>query len=188
MSLFYLDVRKTVQAVGVVLSAVAGREQLEYIAIIKLLYLADRESWKETGSSITGDAPCAMKNGPVLSGVFDLVKLQWERDLAYWVEFIHREDYDLVLKSDPGTDLLSDYEVEKLTEIARRHKRDSWRKLIDITHKLPEWIENDPAKNGCNMKPIPLEDILRAVGREMDIEEIKKDAASSVAMHQTFGR
>src|ERR1022692_1408136 len=100
MSLFYLDVRKTVQAVGVILGAVTGRERLEYLAIIKLLYLADRDSWKDTGSSITGDAPCAMKNGTVLSGVFDLVKLSWERDLAYWVQFIQREDYDLVLKGD----------------------------------------------------------------------------------------
>jgi hypothetical protein len=69
---FYLDIRKTVQAIGVLLD-VRGIERLEYIAIIKLLYIADRESWKETGASITGDVPCAMKNGPVLRGVYDPV-------------------------------------------------------------------------------------------------------------------
>ncbi len=185
---FYLDVRKTVQAIGALLDA-RGTERLEYIAIIKLLYIADRESWKETGGSITGDAPCAMKNGPVLSGVYDLVKLDDDQPgIETWLQYIHKEDYDLVLKAPPGTDLLSDYDVEKLTAVSLRYKECDWRKMIDITHEFPEWKSNNPQTWGVGMKPIPLDDILEAVGRRQNVEEIKQDAEAAVAMHQVFGR
>jgi uncharacterized phage-associated protein len=187
LDIFYLDVRKTVQAIGVLLGARAAR-QLEYIAIIKLLYIADRESWKETGASITGDVPCAMKNGPVLSGVFDLVNLNDRLGLETWIRYIHKEDYDIMLKEAPGDDLLSDYEVKKLTEVSKRHRNHDWRKLIDITHKLPEWMANNPENRGLKMLPIPLDDILEAVGRSEDIKIIKKDAEAAVAMHRVFGR
>ncbi len=181
MRLFYLDVRKAVQAIGVLLHT-TGRRQLEYLAIMKLLYIADRESWKETGCSITGDAPLAMKNGPVLSGVYDLITHDTEQGLAYWTQFIHQEDYDLVLKADPGNEMLSPYEIKKLAEVARRHEKDDWRQLIRVTHDLPEWQWNNPEEFGCKMKPIPLEDILKAVGRESDIDDIKRDAAAAVAL------
>ena len=69
MQVFKINVEKTVQAIAVLLTAV-GHRRLEYLSIIKQLYFADRESWGETGAPITGDVPVAMKNGPVLSGVY----------------------------------------------------------------------------------------------------------------------
>jgi hypothetical protein len=83
---------------------------------------------------------------------------------------------------------LSDYEVKKLTKVSRRHKKDDWRKLIDITHQLPEWKANNPEERGVKMLPIPLDDILNAVGRHKQIEEIKQEAVAAVAMHRVFGR
>jgi len=188
MKLFFLDVRKTVQAIAVLLRA-TGRQRLEYLSIIKLLYIADRESWRDTGASITGDTPCAMKNGPVLSGVYDLVNLKWQReDLSVWTQYLLCEDYDLVLRGSPGDDRLSRYEIKKLTEVAKRHENDNWRQLVEVGHSLPEWQANNPANAECEcgMLPIPLDDILRAVGRESDIDDIKRDAAESAAAHLLF--
>jgi hypothetical protein len=184
---FKLDVPKTVQAIAVILRA-TNRDCLEYLSILKLLYIADRESWRDRGTSITGDVPVAMKNGPVLSGVHDLINLNTEQWLAHWVNYLHREDYDLQLKSDPGRERLSPYEVKKLEEVARRHEKDSWRDLTRITHELPEWQQNNPEERGLNVIPIPLDDILRAVGRGEDAEWIKQDAAEVVAMEQVLGR
>lgn len=39
---------------------------MSYLRMLKLLYLADRESLKETGHTITGDRVVAMEHGPVL--------------------------------------------------------------------------------------------------------------------------
>src|SRR4051794_19361490 len=42
MRMFKLDVPKTIQAIGVLLRA-TGCDRLEYLSILKLLYIADRE-------------------------------------------------------------------------------------------------------------------------------------------------
>src|ERR1700693_4333664 len=138
MSLFKPNVRKAVQAIAVLLRA-THRQRLEYLSILKLLYIADRESLADTGKPITGDAPVAMKNGPVLSGIYDLITFSNDRDLPPWAAFLHKEDYDLELKADPGQDLLSRYEIRKLEEVTCRDEKDSWRDLVRITHELPEW-------------------------------------------------
>ena len=174
MSVFRIDVPKTIQAVCL-LSKAMGKDRLEYISILKLLYIADRESWAERGAPITGDVPVAMKNGPVLSAVYSLVNLEREEDLPLWLRFLYREDYDLEMKADPGTDRLSRYEVRKLTEVAERNVGLSWRELVALTHGFEEWRKNDPRQEGLKMLPIPLEDILRAVGRAEQVESIRDD-------------
>jgi hypothetical protein len=186
MQVFKINVEKTVQAIAVLLTAV-GHRRLEYLSIIKQLYFADRESWGETGAPITGDVPVAMKNGPVLSGVYDLVTHDTDNGLEYWTRFLHKEDYDLELKADPGRDLLSRYEIGKLQEVSARHKDHNWRDLVRISHEVPEWQWNNPDQAGCKMIPIPLGDILKAVGRENDAEEIMKDAAADVAFRKALG-
>ncbi len=186
MKFFRLDVFKAVQAIGVLLHATQN-ERLEYLSIIKMLYIADRESWKETGSPITYDLPMAMKNGPVLSGILDLVNLNRDEGLPIWATFIHKEDYDLQLKADPGTDRLSPYEVRKLNEIGKRYADKNWRQMIDLGHNLPEWKQNDPRELGLNYTPIPLEDILTAVGRDKDASSIMEDEAAVIAMRNALG-
>jgi hypothetical protein len=63
MSVFRIDVPKTIQAICLLLKAMKT-DRLEYISILKILYIADRESLAERGAPITGDVPVAMKNGP----------------------------------------------------------------------------------------------------------------------------
>ena len=69
---FRFDFLKTLQASGVLLQLDANR--MAYIRLLKLLYIADRELLAETGRTLTGDEAVAMKNGPVLSRVYDLIK------------------------------------------------------------------------------------------------------------------
>src|SRR5436190_21060219 len=97
MSVFRVDVPKTVQAICLLLKAMKT-DRLEYISILKILYIADRESLAERGAPITGDVPVAMKNGPVLSAVYALINHQREKDLPLWLQYFHREDYDLEVK------------------------------------------------------------------------------------------
>ena len=48
--------------------------QMPYIKLIKLLYLADRGALLETGSSISKDAYVSMFYGPVLSITLDVIR------------------------------------------------------------------------------------------------------------------
>lgn len=181
MNVFRIDVPKTIQAICLLLKAMKT-DRLEYISILKLLYVADRESFADRGAPITGDVPVAMKNGPVLSATYSLINREREQDLPLWLRYLHREDYDLEMKADPGIDLLSRYEEKKLTEVAERYARFSWRELVRVTHDFEEWKINNPEDTGVTVVRIPIDDILRAVGRADQVESIKADLAAGMAM------
>jgi uncharacterized phage-associated protein len=69
-----------------------GTKDMSYLRMLKLLYIADRESLRATGRPITGDQMVAMEHGPVLSGVFDLIKGEhkaWPR----WSECFKKNGY-----------------------------------------------------------------------------------------------
>src|SRR5271155_4089348 len=70
---FPLKVLKTIQAIGVLLRA-DGVKRMNYMRLLKLLYMADRESLRETGRPITGGPVTAMERGPVLEEVYDLIR------------------------------------------------------------------------------------------------------------------
>jgi uncharacterized phage-associated protein len=58
-----------------------------------MLYIADRISLDRMDQPITGDCAYSMKFGPVLSGVYDLIKGQNVNDaLPLWQEYIFSRD------------------------------------------------------------------------------------------------
>ena len=140
---FRFDFHKTLQASGVLLSLDANR--MAYVRLLKLLYIADREWLAEAGRTITGDEAVAMKNGPVLSRVYDLIKGVAPRT-DDWGDFIRKADYSVELKKDPGRGKLSKGEIEKLTEVADRYRAmDDW-ELSEHTHEFPEWRNHYQAR------------------------------------------
>ena len=75
-------------------------QSMNYMRLIKVLYLADRESIRLTGRPITGDRFAAMKRGPVLSEVLDLLKGE-HLCSPDWAQYIARAEYDVQLVRDP---------------------------------------------------------------------------------------
>jgi hypothetical protein len=73
---------------------------------------------------------------------------------------------------DPDVGQLSRYEIATLQEAARRHARDDEWELSRLTHEFPEWKKNNP---GTSSRPIPLADILEAVGRAHSLQDILED-------------
>jgi uncharacterized phage-associated protein len=72
-TVFLFNIEKAIQAVAALLHF-HGSKEMSYLRMLKLLYIADRETLKETGRPITGDRIVAMEHGPVLSSVYDLIK------------------------------------------------------------------------------------------------------------------
>ena len=184
---FRFEIKKVIQEVGF-LCRLSGNNRIDIMKLLKLLYLVDRESLKEAGYPITGDTHVAMKYGPVLSRVYDLAKGRpdWpykNQDELVWGEHFKTEClYDLCLIKDPGEDEMSPYEIELIKKIFDTYRHMSQFELRDLTHSFPEWIKNDP---GESSKPIPLEDILDAVGLSEDKEEIL-DALSEEEYYDRF--
>ena len=65
------DEKKATQAASGFLVLSGGK--LNYLKLIKLLYLLDRATLLAWGRTVTGDHYYSMKHGPVLSEVLDLI-------------------------------------------------------------------------------------------------------------------
>jgi hypothetical protein len=64
------------------------------------------------------------------------------------------------MHSDPGIGALSPFIATKLRDVADRHENDDEWAMVEITHKLPEWMKHNP---GSSSETIPLQDILEAL-------------------------
>jgi uncharacterized phage-associated protein len=150
-----------------------GFPVMRYIKLIKLMYLADREALLCLGHLITYDRLVSMDNGPVLSRVLDLIKGKVSGE--YWRQHISRWlPYWVILTSDPSTDHLSVAEEKILLDVFRRFGHLGWRKLIDLTHRLPEW--KDPHGSALTIEP---REVL--ISQDVSAEEADEIVADMVA-------
>lgn len=138
---------------------------LNYMKLIKLMYLVDRASFCEIGQFVTNDDMYALPNGPLLSNVDDLLT-QPSRSKTVWAKHISSpKNYTVCLlgKNHKSVqNLLSDYELELAKNTFNQFKKmDVW-KMVDYLHtNLPEW--ENPGKG--RRKPIDLSVILASAGK-----------------------
>ena len=168
---FVFNARKAAQAAAHLVKLHGG--SINLMALIKLLYLADRQALLETGYPITGDRMVSMPHGPVLSRIYDSAK--WgNTEGEPWYEYIsERNNHDVSLLLDPPeSDELSQYELEVLRKIHDDFGSMSQWELRDLTHTLPEW--QDP--QGSSL-PIDAETILRMAGKsDQEIQRYSLEA------------
>jgi uncharacterized phage-associated protein len=174
---FPFNQMKAAQAAAYLLAK--HNDWLDYLKLIKLLYLADRDSLVKRGKPITGARMVSMPYGPVLSEVLNLINLgrRYEEECP-WLEYISPpENYGVRRVSvDIEYDRLSEHECHILDKINATFGRMNKWSLVDWTHELPEW--QDP--RGSSL-PIDPADILRAEGRsEADIQRIAEGAAEAM--------
>lgn len=171
-----MNLRKTIQTVGIVLKAFDN--SLNYTKLLKILYFINRQSLNEKGSSIIDDNYVNMPNGIVLSNTYDLIrnKLKDRESQMYWnTFFLVQNMYDLVLRTEilPEGEL-SRYEKKVINDNIEKYRDYSYSDLIALHHDknvCPEW-ENPEGSS----KPLSKYDILRALGfSEKEITYIKDD-------------
>jgi uncharacterized phage-associated protein len=114
---------KVTQAAARLIEQAGGA--MNYMVLIKMLYLADRASLIERGRPITWDEIVAMKLGPVLSKVHDLAtEMPNPAEPQYWKIFISEQrDYKVTLISSPGDEELSENEIVLLDSIFEEYKQ-----------------------------------------------------------------
>jgi uncharacterized phage-associated protein len=182
---FRFGTRKMVEAIAALVRScdACSPPHMSGLRLLKLLYIADRESLQETGSPIVGTKPVAMDYGPVHSEAYDLIKgSRWGEEV--WSESIRRDGREVVLVKDPGVLALSRYEIDQLAETARRYRdMEDW-DLVALTHTFAEWKRNYHAGTST---PIPMEDIIDAVGRSEDAEDILREAEETRALNRLLG-
>jgi len=168
---------KATQVASMFIRLAGGR--LNYMVLIKLMYLADREALLRWGSPVTFDDFYSMHKGPVLSRVLNLVTEMPEPE-RYWAQCITApEKWEVAIKKDAGNDQLSDAEEELIGEIFDTHAEYVRKpfQFVDFLHKnLPEWNKDIPEGS---RSPISVIDILKAGNKsEEEINAIHAELKS----------
>jgi uncharacterized phage-associated protein len=145
-----------------------------YLKLLKLMYLADRESMRQRAFSISGDRAVSMPHGPVLSQTYELMNGS-ARDDSWdaWIAACSR--YDLSLAQPHSTRELDELPPSDIAVLDTVHAQfghlNKWQ-LVDWTHaNCAEW--SDP--NGSSM-PIDPMDTFRALGFAADDARARADA------------
>jgi uncharacterized phage-associated protein len=184
MQLPFSEVKAT-QAAGRFLELAGGT--LNYMVLIKLMYLLDRAAMFKWARPVTFDEYYSMKNGPVLSEVHDLITEQRPpHENAYWSEHISAPSgYSISLNSPAGEDSLSEAEEELIQSVFEQYKSYISKpfELVDLLHKtLPEWTEITSGR-----VPLSHRDILKAALRsDAEVDAIEQELDSLGADYRTL--
>lgn len=140
---------------------------MKYLKLMKLLYLADRESLDRYGDPISGDHMVSMKHGPVLSQTYDLIKAGGDNPAEGWEAWIAGQPNYAVASTRPlatrdDFDELSDADLEILNKIWGQFGHMNQYHLVDYTHdNCSEWV--DPCGSSF---PIAPEAVFLALGKQ----------------------
>ena len=172
---FEFQARKSTQAAAFLLH-LCGDAKGKYL-LLKMIYLADRKALEKWNVSITGDEPYSMELGPVPSNIYDLTKggIRHGNEWKESIETVNRDT--LKLKSNPGTDELSQDEMTLLSEIFTQYKDFTFQQMKDYCHRLPEYDQTV----GKSSSPIGIATMFRTLGKS--VEQIR-DAADSIIANE----
>ena len=179
---FVFDERRAAQAAARLLDKHGGT--MPWLKLVKLLYLADRAALVEGGYPITGDRFIAMRFGPVLGRVLDLIKDDCPAEDSVWHGYVVRERFDARLAGAADNGWLSEYDMGILDGVFDAYGCLREWDVVARTHALPEW--KDP---GDSVIPVEPEDILRYSGySETAIGYVADQAEAEYSLHTTLQR
>lgn len=167
------DEQKVAQAAAFFVKQGNGR--MPILKLMKLLYLADRESIQRYGLPISGDEYASWKHGPVLAETYSLMTGNSESSETGWEYWISdRENHEVALMREASREALRDLsnaDIGVLESVWNTFGHMTRWEIRDYTHDknhVPEW--DDP--NG-SVKPLHIKRIMQAVGKTpAEIEHI----------------
>ena len=179
--------KKATQAAALFLK-LAGNH-LNFMVLIKLLYLAEREALSRWARPVVNDEYFSMKFGPVLSHVHDLITETPALDEgSFWARHISAPSrFEVTLLEDPGDDELSEAEEDLIRQTYEQYKgfKDRPFDFVKYLHSvLPEWERVTEGR--C--KEISIRSILMALRKSTDeINQIEEDLNQVRLVHSLFG-
>jgi uncharacterized phage-associated protein len=119
---------------------------MNYMKLIKLMYIADRMALLRSGRAISGDIYYSMKHGPVLSNTLDLINTDpsLEPATSYWHSHISTPTgYSVSVTADPGKSELSRFTESIIKEVFEKYGHLNRWTIVELTHLFPEWTQTN---------------------------------------------
>lgn len=170
---FKFDEAKATQVAARLVERNGGR--MSHLALVKLLYIVDREALARWGRPVIGGRYFSLPHGTAISPVLNLMqRIEGWDDPSIWTEHLTKNGNEMGLLKPAGDDELSEAEVQLVDQIFDKYGRLNKWELRDLTHEFGEWT--DPHGSAI---PIGIDEILHHVGKSGDeivavIEELKK--------------
>lgn len=148
---FTFNIHKAIASTGYFYNLNGGK--ITVLKLVKMLYYADRLALQELHYPITGDSFASLKNGPIVSGIYDLVKgVYGGGRQKLWNEYIgKRAGHTIPLVKSPSLNSLSKSELRILKSSFEKIVGMSYDRLVRWTHKFPEW--EDPGRSSKRIDP-----------------------------------
>ena len=183
-----MQIDKLIQAVSYFLKKYGY--SLNYTKLIKELYLADRESIRRSGWSISGDSYKNLPYGPVLVNLYALIKGTHQdlRIQSKWDSCFLTDAKTLRAKTQIIPDgELSAFEKSIIDEIDDKYHSYSYSRMIDVVHDrnvCPEW--RDPHGSSSILSKA---DIMAALGfDEATIKHFEQEEEAYTYENQILAR
>ena len=146
---FRFNIRKATEAASRFVELSGG--SIGVVRLMKLLYLAERQSLASRGHPIIGDRYVSMKHGPVVSRVYDLCKKEPKgkaEHRAVWLKHLRSDGRDIELVVPAPVAALSRADLDTIdAEFKKWRDWDTW-DLVDHLHEiLPEWKDPNGSAN-----------------------------------------
>lgn len=173
---FRFDARRATE-VAVRLLQLAGGS-MEYVRILKLLYMVDREGLSRRNRPVCGDHYVSMEHGPVLSTVYDIIKGNTPDQT--WDGAIEKLRFNVQLRDGvPAPSATLSSEERGIIVDVHERWRDvgTWDMVKQLHSTLPEWT--NPGKSSFPINP---RRIFQVLGRSDD--EIDDIAANVLARQE----
>lgn len=163
--------------------------QMSLLKLMKLLYLAERESLSRDGSPMCGDRLVAMQHGPLLSTTYELASgFAKGEDWSAWIA--DKENHEVSLKKDVVPESLDEMSPSIISVLESTWNKfgeyDRWQ-ISNYTHKhCPEWIRAWKASGG-KICQISHKDLFLALGwPSEDAQNVSEDIAEQAALEREF--
>lgn len=185
MSASFSEIRAT-QAAYFLIDINQGRINSQ--KLLHLLYMADRESLKQYGSSITRDDYFADINGMFPLNTYRMLyaKISEENFSYYWRKYITRDELDnvsILKQLNPGDDYLSPVNTDVLIRTAKEYYDLTPNEMEIRCKSLPEY-----QKNFKVIFPVSTLDVLTGTGMSQEqSKDIHDHIESMKEMDKLFG-
>jgi len=157
------DYKKITQIINYLVRKDERAGSIPELKIIKLVWAADRYHLRKYARTVSEDRYVAMKNGPVGSLTKDVAEFSDNdysnvepTDFQYIGAYIHfsknNEYGDITSVNEVDEDELSDTDKEALDFAWDNFGKYDWRKLVEITHKYPEWTKHQASLESHTVK------------------------------------
>lgn len=141
--------------------------KINYMKLVKLMYLAERTVLLRDGYLMVADDLYFLPHGPILSRSLDMMRYPHSSEDEWTALFNDAVKYDISLKtthlSRDDFDHLSDREIAVADEIWNEFKLYDQFRLEAYTHELPEW--NNP---GAGRLPISIKEMAHRFGLSIE--------------------